>query len=84
MSYPHWPAGTLARNGDKHVHAPYGGHAPQSRVVLQYWGVFLKEGQKPVALFEKHDVAVAFTETMTDGHCTIRPYTFRPEPGSAG
>jgi hypothetical protein len=48
-------------------------------VVLTYWGVFVEQRKKPIALFEKHDVAVMFKETMTDGECTIRPYDFRSE-----
>jgi hypothetical protein len=65
-------------------HAPYGGSRPHESTVLQYWAVFLQEGKKPIALFEKHDVAVMFREAMTDGQCTIRPYAFRPELESYG
>ena len=60
-------------------HAPYGGSPPAASKVVQYWGVFVEQRTKPIALFEKHDVAVMFVETMTDGNCTIRPYAFRPE-----
>lgn len=60
-------------------HAPYGGHAPRQSKVLQYWAVFLEDGKKPIAFFEKYDVAVMFKETMVGGECTIKPYAFRPE-----
>jgi hypothetical protein len=60
-------------------HAPYGGSKPQGKVVLTYWAVFVEQRKKPIALFEKYDVAVMFKETMTDGECIIRPYDFRSE-----
>jgi len=60
-------------------HAPYGGSKPQGKVVLTYWGIFISQRKKPIALFEKHDVAVMFKETMTDGECEIHPYEFRTE-----
>ena len=52
---------------------------PRGPKVLQYWAVFVADKPKPIALFEKHDVAVMFKEAMTDGACEIRPYVFRPE-----
>ena len=47
--------------------------------MLQYWAVFVADKPKPIALFEKHDVAVMFKESMTDGVCEIRPYVFWPK-----
>ena len=47
--------------------------------MLQYWAVFVGGKPKPIALFEKHDVAVMFKETMTEGTCEIRPFCFWPE-----
>jgi len=57
-------------------HAPYGGSKPRESTMLQYWGVFVADKPKPIAIFEKHDAAVLFKEAMTDGSCTIRPYRF--------
>ncbi|MBI5474274.1 MAG: hypothetical protein HY961_18210 [Ignavibacteriae bacterium] len=60
-------------------HAPYGGSKPRENPVLQYWGVFVEGKQKPIAIFQTHDVAVMFQQTMTDGKCKVRPYAFTPE-----
>lgn len=61
------------------IHAPYGGTRPRESTMLHYWGVFVADKPKPIALFEKYDVAVMFKETMTDGRCEIRPFCFWPE-----